>query len=310
MEQNRKLADGSLWVAAPPKEPPHAAMLREVRVTVRASMAKLAGMLGPQVASALDGGKMLRSALAARLWHAGGANDGAAFPACCAATELIHTATLLHDDVLDGASIRRGAAALWRQIGTSEAVLAGDMLLCQALDLLAGVEDGRWVGPFVRIVRETCQAEIEQDIHLPRRQAPLDEATCLRLAREKTGGLFAFPARAAARTEEQAAAFEVVGYCLGTIYQLADDLVDACGTEADCGKTLGSDRSLRRPTLMLLPDGEDKIHAAIERLYDNIVGELSPWPECLAAFRDFLRQDVLPQLSGLGLEDYFSVHST
>ena len=204
--------------------------------------------LNPAAISQLLPGKMLRTRLAARL--AAGetrAADPQTLPIVCAATEMAHTASLCHDDVIDGGLIRRRQPALWRTTSPSGAVLIGDLLLCEAMDLLLDTEGGRHVAPFVAKIREVCAAEAEQEL-LFRGQQPEVE-TCLRLARGKTGALFAFVAGVCGGDDEPlASALEEAGYKLGTAYQLADDLLDVIGSEELTGKTLGTDARREKRT--------------------------------------------------------------
>jgi octaprenyl-diphosphate synthase len=245
---------------------------------------------------------MLRSSLAARLWQARPRCEEEVLVACCAATELVHTATLLHDDVLDGGLRRRGEPTLWVQVGRPTAVLAGDMLLCEGISLVAGADGGRYTESFVRMVSDTCRAEIEQDVRSSR-QLDVDEASCLRLACGKSGPLFAFPASVVGGEDAVLSArLAQVGLCVGTMYQLMDDLLDASGAEIASGKTLGCDELLGRPTLVrLAASGGDgtagtsaraAVRHHVERLRRQICQLLEPCPELLAAAGDFLDLDV------------------
>ena len=112
-------------------------------------------------------GKMLRTRLAARLADCDSLQaNRLTLERACAATEMVHTASLCHDDVIDNSLIRRARPAFWRSTGSSKAVLVGDLLLCEAVDLLLDTEDGRYVGAFVAKVREVCTAEAEHEIKL------------------------------------------------------------------------------------------------------------------------------------------------
>ena len=227
-----------------------------VRRLIERRLAEVAGsLLRAEGLRQLMPGKMLRTRLAARLAESCASGPGPeVMERACAATEMVHTATLCHDDVIDGALIRRGRPTLWRETGPSCAVLVGDILLCEAIDLVSGADGDRYVKTFVAKTREVCTAEAEQELLL--RGGPLDVETCLRIARGKTGPLFAFAARVCAGEDTSfAAALEEVGYMVGTAYQIADDVVDVSGEEMVSGKTLGTDSKRGKFTLAHLPQG-------------------------------------------------------
>ena len=240
-------------------------------------------------------GKMLRTRLASRLAAQGLPDLGpSALARVCAATELVHTASLCHDDVVDNTLIRRALPTLWRATTPSGAVLIGDLLLCEATGLLLQTAGGRYVKSFVAKVREMCAAEAEQEIRW-RGRCP-DESTCLRLARQKTGPLFAFVARACAGDDGRlAAALEEAGYCLGAAYQLADDLIDVLGREDVAGKTLGTDRERGKFTLAhASEDGPDVVRRHVSALCNAALEGLDSWPQARGALRRFFVSDLGP----------------
>ena len=165
----------------------------------------------------------------------------------CAAIELAHTASLCHDNVIDGGFLRRQQPTLWRVMGSTAAILVGDLLLCEAMDVLVNVQNGGLVEPFTVKLREVCAAELEQD--LGSRGKVLEEAACLRLARGKSGPFFAFLGYVCGGAQpDLRAALEEAGYQVGTLYQMADDLLDVVGG-ASAGKTLGTDAKTRKFTV-------------------------------------------------------------
>ncbi len=174
-------------------------------------------------------GKMLRTRWAARLAESGELHVAPdTIMRACAAIELAHTASLCHDDVIDGGFLRRQHPTLWRVMGSTAAILVGDLLLCEAMDVLVSVENGGLVEPFTVKLREVCAAELEQD--LGSRGKVLEEAACLRLARGKSGPFFAFLGYACGGAQpDLRAALEAAGYQVGTLYQMADDLLDVVG---------------------------------------------------------------------------------
>ncbi len=256
----------------------------------------------------LFSGKMLRTRLAGRLAAAEARIELSVMVDLCAATELLHVASLCHDDVIDNAATRRGTSSLWVAAGASAAVLMGDRVLCEAMDLARGAGGGVHLGPFMSKAREVLDAEIQQEIACRGRQ--LEESVCLKLARGKTGPLFAFPACVCGGSDAAlAATLEEAGYQLGTAYQLADDLLDVLGDEQSAGKTLGTDRQRGKFTLPHMePEGPRRTRDHIDRLCRDAVAALVSYPKFHAGLGAYLAKDFLPALGlanlprGLGIE--------
>jgi len=181
--------------------------------------------------------------------------------------ELIHVATLVHDDIVDEAEWRRAQPTLNARWGNSLSVLLGDWLFAHALNLSAGFDDVEVSRAIAQAAREVCTGEIIQtqrrfDLHLG-----IDDY--LRIIELKTGSLFAAAANLGAMLgkADQATqdALRIFGQKIGTAYQIYDDCIDIAGTERLTGKTLGSDLrkgKLTLPVLMLLGgrNGSDKEH--------------------------------------------------
>jgi len=240
-------------------------------------------------------GKMLRSRLAAKLIEADLCGehwpDAAQFSA---AIELAHTASLCHDDVIDNADTRRGLASLWKITGASGAVLIGDILLCEAIELVIETNNGKNLTDFLAKLKEVITAEARGELAL--RGTILDQPTCLDLARGKTGPLFAFVAAVCGRDNPAlSAALSEAGYLIGTAYQLGDDLLDLVGDEQSAGKTLGTDRQRGKFTLA---DGDEKqrnvLHQEVHRLCETAVDLLTDWPRAQDAVRRYLAEDIQP----------------
>jgi len=249
----------------------------------------------------LHGGKMLRSRLAGRLMLSGVGQAGperVAFAA--AAVEMVHTASLCHDDVIDSALLRRAVPTLWRRTSSSGAVLVGDLLLCEAMNLLLETRDHCLLSAFMSRVTTVCLTEARQELVYRGRQ--VDEETCLELAGGKTGALFEFVAEACAGDDAPlAAAMARAGYCVGTAYQLADDLLDTTGCEAQAGKTLGTDHKREKFTLpQMAPGGADMSISHVRSLCREAVQVLEPWPAARSAVDDFLAGDMGPVLELVG----------
>ena len=239
---------------------------------------------------------MLRARLAARLLPNSPAPPESIL-ASAAAVEMVHAASLLHDDVMDGGEIRRETPTFWRSHGLSGAILAGDLLFCVAAELLASVEHGGGlVQRFAEKVREMCEAETEQEILLKGRRLPLGQ--CIDIARRKTGSLFAFIAGVCGGSQRDlVAALEESGYCVGTAYQIADDLIDVVGKGEVAGKTLGTDVRRRKFTVATVSDeGERIVQEQIPELYASALECLEPWPSARRGLEDFLAGDLQPVL--------------
>jgi len=273
-------------------------LLPRVRALIRDQLQELEPLLGAGCnLEQLMPGKMLRTRLAARLAYAKPSLvPPATLERACAATEMLHTASLCHDDVIDNSLIRRAKATLWRATTPSTAVLVGDVLLCDAMTLLLEAEGGRHVGLFLAKVREVCTAEADQELKF--RGQELDEATCLRLARCKTGPLFAFVAHVCGGDDAGlSASLEEAGYRIGTAYQIADDVLDVAGREEAAGKTLGTDVLRRKFTLPQASQaGLDAAREHVRSLCNSTLDSLSDWPVLCKALRRFFTQDLQPVL--------------
>ena len=237
-------------------------------------------------------GKMLRTRLAARLAVCATMSSNIeTLVRTCTAVELAHTASLLHDDVIDNGQIRRGVKTFWKITNPSQAILTGDLLLCEALDLIQQTEGSRYTTPFINKVREVCKAEIEQELTLHKQQ--LDETTYMRLLRGKTGPFFAFVGLVCGGNNGVlSSALEETGYLIGTAYQLVDDLLDIIGDEKLCGKTLGSDLRREKFTLPQFTGMSKTIHEKISDLCISALDCLDKWPHVRNGLKQFIKYDL------------------
>lgn len=243
----------------------------------------------------LGAGKMLRSRMA---WHVGTARGVApmVLTHAAAAVELIHAASLLHDDVIDGGLLRRSAPTFWVKNGIPGAILLGDLLLFKAVDLACQVEEGRLTHRLVQLTGEVCEAESEQELILRGRDSGW--ASCLSIARRKTGALFAFIGFACAgRDPALQAALEEAGYLIGTAYQISDDILDVAGDETASGKTLGTDAARQKRTAVnnTEPAPEDPV-GFIREASEKAESLLARWPDALRGWRSFMQEDMTPAL--------------
>jgi geranylgeranyl pyrophosphate synthase len=239
-------------------------------------------------------GKMLRTRLAASILGCDAEQWPAGIEYACASIELIHTASLFHDDVVDGASIRRGIPTLWNTFSPSGAILIGDVLFCEALNILIRSSGKVWLTDFLDKVREVCVSEAQQELVL--RGTQCDFETCLSTARGKTGPLFAFVGLACGGGNAALSrALEEAGYRIGTAYQLADDLIDVEGQEKNTGKTLGTDRLRNKFTIAHLKDGARvSIKTYITGLCESALELLSPWPDKQEGLGFYLNEVFFP----------------
>lgn len=199
------------------------------------------------------GGKRLRPALlllvAGALGYAGQEHHKLA-----AVVEFIHTATLLHDDVVDQSALRRGLPTANAHFGNSASVLVGDFLYSRAFQMMVQVQDLRVMQILADATNTIAEGEVLQLTHMG--DMDLDEAGYLRVIRAKTAQLFEASARlgavlagSTAMCEEQCARF---GQAVGAAFQIMDDVLDYDGAISDLGKNLGDDLREGKPTLPLI----------------------------------------------------------
>jgi geranylgeranyl pyrophosphate synthase len=159
------------------------------------------------------------------------------------AVEMLHTATLIHDDVVDGATLRRGRATLHTTWPAGAAVLAGDYLLAQAGALVAELEQPHILKIFAHTLRTMCAGEIRQ--MFGRQDTPGKRQAYYQTIEAKTASLCAasteMAGMLAGATQPQIAALRRFGHELGIAFQIADDVLDFTGDEALLGKPPGSD---------------------------------------------------------------------
>ncbi|AIQ93670.1 polyprenyl synthetase family protein [Methylobacterium oryzae] len=200
----------------------------------------------PEVANHLiaSGGKRLRPILTlacAQLCGYAGATDGDVKLA--ASVEFMHTATLLHDDVVDESDMRRGRVAARIKWGNEASVLVGDFLLGQAFRMMVEVGSLRALDILSAAATVIAEGEVMQLTNA--KNLETDEAAYLAVIRGKTAELFAAACEVgpvlAGRPEAEQAAARSYGMNLGIAFQLIDDVLDYGGTSAELGKNVGDD---------------------------------------------------------------------
>src|SRR5207247_6658659 len=168
--------------------------------------------------------------------------------------ELIHVATLVHDDIMDEAERRRAQPTVNARWGNSLSVLLGDCLFAHAMNLAARFENADVSRAIAQAAREICSGEIIQTQR--RFDLKLQVEDYLRIVEKKTGSLFAVAAELAALISEadrkMIETFKNFGVQIGTAYQIYDDCLDIAGTESLTGKTLGTDLRKGKFTLPVL----------------------------------------------------------
>ncbi len=171
-----------------------------------------------------------------------------------AAIEMIHTASLIHDDILDGALIRRHLPTMHTRWNSGISVMAGDTVFTKALDLVTQLDELEPYRILAGACHKTCYGELRQ--MGTRNHFDLTVDDYLEIVTAKTAALIecgsrmgAYYAGADAATIEQ---FRLFGREIGIAFQIVDDVLDLVGDENNMGKTLGTDISQRKPTLPML----------------------------------------------------------
>ena len=241
----------------------HAPKLAEILSHVQDSMsrvdARLSAISAPESGSTLgavlkfslgDTGKRIRPAIVLLSSAAFGRSDDAAI-GLAAATECLHSATLVHDDIVDGADSRRGRKAVHVMWSQAAAVLSGDFLFAAAADLVASLERPRIVRMFADTIMKMCRSEFDAPSFRAGSDGMLEDY--LLKIEGKTASLFALCCEASAELadagEPALAAMRGYGTNLGLAFQITDDVLDVMGDENDTGKPVGND--LRQGVLTL-----------------------------------------------------------
>jgi len=271
-----------------------AAVDRVIRERLHSEVA-LVSQVADYIISA--GGKRLRPALVVLSSRAHGIQD-ARVHELAAIIEFIHTATLLHDDVVDESALRRGRDTANAAFGNAPAVLVGDFLYSRAFQMMVGIGSMRVMEVLADATNIIAEGEVLQLMNC--NDPDIDEAAYLRVIRYKTAKLFEASTRlgavlGAADAPHEAAMAEY-GMRLGTAYQLVDDILDYSGDSGSTGKNVGDDLSEGKPTLPLihvLKHGDAEERALVRRaIEDGGAGDIDA---VLAAIRrtgalDYARQ--------------------
>ena len=311
--------------------------LAAIQTLARADMAAVDALIRRRLASDVvlinqvaeyiigAGGKRLRPMLLLLAARAPDGRTGAAFDAhaqqLAAVIEFIHTATLLHDDVVDESDLRRGrstANAVW---GNAASVLVGDFLYSRSFQLMVELERAEVMRILADTTNQIAEGEVLQLLHV--RNPDTDEAAYLRVIERKTAVLFAAATRLGGLLADADAAtcdaLHDYGLNLGYAFQIADDVLDYASDAETLGKNLGDDLAEGKATLPLIHAIQHSDATTQARLRTAIEhGDSAALPDVLAAIHlsgslDYSRQraDEYAQaaeraLDGLDNNDYVS----
>ena len=239
-----------------------------------------------------SGGKRIRPRLALMVYLAAGGQDLATAVPMAAALEMVHTATLVHDDINDHSLTRRGKIAVHARWGSTFALLTGDFLFAKVYELMAaygGVYNEIMAMACIRLVEgETLQAAVAK-------AGTMNREIYKKIIARKTASLFEaganMGARLAGADDELIDALTTYAYNLGLTFQIVDDLLDIIGDPEKMGKPVGTDLAQNRGVLTAQNGGT----AVIEE--ENIatvtaVADVDPFTEMMERLRDSGAVDV------------------
>ena len=233
------------------------------------------------------GGKRIRPLLVLLFSSALGFKGAERFE-LAASVEFIHTATLLHDDVVDESGLRRGRKTANAVFGNAASVLVGDFIYSRAFQMMVSVNQMKVLQVLSDATNIIAEGEVLQLMNM--HDADLQVADYLKVIRYKTAKLFEASARlgavlagAPAELEESCADY---GRSLGTAFQLIDDLLDYEGSACEMGKNVGDDLREGKPTLPLLlamERGNSQERSLIRKAIET--GDVDRLPDVIAAVR-------------------------
>jgi octaprenyl-diphosphate synthase len=243
-----------------------------------------------------NGGKRVRPAillLAARM--AGYTGNKAV--ECAAALEFCHTATLLHDDVIDNAELRRGRKSANAKWGNHASVLIGDFFYCRASEMFANSDSLKVVQLITRAMRETTEGET---LEITKSNSfDITEDDYLKIIHAKTAILIATAAEMGGLlgnvSEELIRGLKEYGTSLGIAFQLADDVLDYVSDEENFGKTQGTDLREGKLTLPIIVALKHADESEVRMLKDALISE---------KLEDFKLKEIISLIQKLGGIDY------
>jgi octaprenyl-diphosphate synthase len=234
-----------------------------------------------------SGGKRMRPALVLLVAGALG-YQGRQHHELAAVVEFIHTATLLHDDVVDESDLRRGRDTANAAFGNAASVLVGDFLYSRAFQMMVDVDNMRVMRVLSDATNVIAEGEVLQLMNC--HDADVDEARYMQVIHYKTAKLFEAAAQLGGIISLADPAMEAAlaryGMHLGTAFQLVDDVLDYSGQEAETGKHIGDDLAEGKPTLPLIyvmQHGTSEQAACVRKAIEN--GGREDFPAVLAAIQ-------------------------
>lgn len=218
------------------------------------------------------GGKRIRPQLVLLVANAHG-YTGMHHHELAAVVELIHTATLLHDDVVDESAMRRGRKTANALFGNAASVLVGDFLHSRAFQMMVAIDDIQVMRILADATNVLAEGEVLQLLNM--HDSEVTEDRYMQVIRSKTAKLFEAAAQLGARvagaSNDDVEAAAEYGRSLGTAFQLIDDVLDYSGNTAEIGKNVGDDLREGKPTLPLIylmqhgtPTQRELVRACIE----------------------------------------------
>ncbi len=222
-----------------------------------------------------------------------------------AVVETIHLATLVHDDIMDEAEIRRNRATVAKKYNNATAVLLGDALFSHAVFLATQFPTTEVCRDIALSMRQVCTGEIMQTMQ--RGDPNLDMETYFRVIDLKTAELFRVSchlgARLAGFEDDYVKAAGAFGRHLGIAYQIYDDMTDLFGSQQKIGKTLGTDIATGKPTMPLILMRDRLPAEEAQELRDSLAGKIeADVPRWLAKLREMgifeeVRQAIFDEIS-------------
>ena len=260
-------------------------IIEELRILIGHDMARVDELIRDQLYSDVSlinqlghyivnsGGKRLRPALV--LLSSGVFSyRGDQHIQLAAIIEFIHTATLLHDDVVDASLLRRGRSTANQRWGNEASVLVGDFVYSRAFQMMVGVDSMRIMDILSEATNTIAEGEVQQLLN--RHDPETTETRYLKVINDKTAKLFEASARLGAvlcdRPAKEELAMSNYGKCLGVAYQLIDDVFDYSATTEELGKNIGDDLAEGKPTLPLLYamwNGNEEQSSLIKQAIEN-----------------------------------------
>ncbi len=222
--------------------------------------------------SGLKSGKRLRGALVMLTAQANGAKTGDKILNIATAIEILHNATLIHDDIVDDSGKRRGIDSLNKKAGAALSVLTGDYLFAYAMETVVNSVDNRLLSIFAGAIKDVCEGEIEE-VH-NKYNISLSIDGCVGIIRKKTASLIRGSVLSGGYlgncTPEAMKHLGVYAENLGIAFQIKDDLLDIISKTSKIGKSAGNDLKEGKPTLPLIlaiQNAPAKESSKIKRLF-------------------------------------------